>query len=100
MLLAVPAGIGCRFVEPEVGAEVDEADPAAEYLRCDLLRMTMGQGSEDQADPVERCRLEPFDDEVGKSGREMRVDRPQFLPGLAVAEQPCRTQLRVSGAQP
>ena len=57
------------------------------------------QGGEDQADAVQRRRLEPLDPRAGIGQSEMRMHVGQRRAGLAVAEQPGGAELRDAPAQ-
>ena len=52
--MAVPALVGRRVVEPEVGAEVDELNARVEDDRREPLAMAMRKCGEHQVDAVER----------------------------------------------
>jgi len=85
--MAVPALVGCRIIEPEIGAEIDELDAGADYRRRQPLAVTVRKSREDEVDAIQAVIIELVDRRSRISARQMRVDESERLPGLAVAEQ-------------
>src|SRR4051812_13352696 len=52
--LMIPVLIAGGVVETEIRAEIDEGNAARDDVSRKILRLAMGEGGEDQADPVER----------------------------------------------
>ena len=100
VLLIVPALIGGRVVQPEIGAEIDEGDVARQDIGGNRLGLAMRERGEDEIDSVERIRLKPFDGRPRIGERKVRMDIGKRRPGLAVAEQPDRIKCGVARAEP